>query len=85
MMLSKTGFLEALPPLVGYARRRWDTADTHRLIALVEQVCKKLDEEEQRSKVDVAQLVEDDISFGHRGIPALSKKIRKLVKTLQGT
>ena len=52
MLLSKTGFLEALPSLVGYARRRWDTAETDRLIALVEQVCKKLDEEKQRSKRD---------------------------------
>lgn len=140
MLLSKTGFLEALPSLVAYARRRWNTTETDRLLALVEEVCKKLDEEKQRakaekrqskqdeeskpseekhqskadqecepgeekqqskadeeqqqskpgeekqqSKPDVALFVEDDNTFGHRGIPALGKELRELMGTFQGT
>ena len=66
---------------VTHSRRRWAKAETDHLIALVERVCKKLDEEKQQGKSDVAQLV----SFGHRGIPILGKELRELVNALQGT
>ena len=75
--VSSTGHLEALPSLVAYAKRyqnRWDNSEfAQKLTQLIEQVCDKLDEEQGRSEH------EGDVSFGHQGIPALSKQINVMM------
>jgi hypothetical protein len=77
-----TDCIEALPSLVAYARKRCDDKEG-RIIALVEQVCRKLDEEKQQCQHDDSQHIRDDISFGHRGIPALGKQIYELLDASQ--
>jgi hypothetical protein len=79
-LVSHVGYLEALPSLVAYAKRRFDDWEVP-LIRLVEQVCQKLDEERQRRARGDAQNMQEDSSFGHRGIPALSKQIRRFLDT----
>ena len=86
MRLSSMGYLEALLSLVAYGSRRWgNQVEKSRLFALVEQVFNKLEEERQRNQPGVKQRIEDDNSFGHRGIPSLGKDIRDLVEVLQET
>jgi hypothetical protein len=70
--------LAALPSLIAFARKRGDQREeTDRLIGLVEQVCHKLDEEKQQCEHT------QDSSYGHRGIPVLSKQICELLDALE--
>jgi hypothetical protein len=86
--VSSWSIVESLPSVAAYAKRYWERWDnreeTHRLIQLVEQVSDKLDEEkrwEERSLTPVEVGQEPD-TFGHRGIPNLSKEIWKFLDVL---
>lgn len=80
-VLSTTDCLAALPSIVAYARSQCDNREES-LLALVEQVCHKLDEQTQQREHADAQHVQDS-SFGHRGIPVLGIQIRELLKAFR--
>jgi hypothetical protein len=88
--LSSWGIVESLSHVAAYAKKYWERWDnreeTHQLIQLVEQVCDKLDEEKLRNEQSISQveLGQENDTFGHRGIPSLSREIRGLVRALQG-
>ena len=71
------GYLNSLPSLVAYARKQ-SNADDEPLIALVEQVCQKLDEEKQQRDEGDAQHVCDS-SIWYKEISALGNQIRALL------
>ena len=76
--LSREGYLDSLPSLVAYARKQSNNNDDP-LIALVEQVCRKIDEEKQRREQGDAEHVYDG-SPGCREISALGNQIRALLQ-----
>lgn len=85
--IASTCYLEALPSLVAYAKKYWESWDNkeeaRRLIELVAQICHKLDQEKHRDEQDAVPLERDgDASFGHRGIPDVYEKIRMLLYIL---
>ena len=67
--LSHEGYLDHLPSLVTYARKQSNDGDES-LIALVEQVCHKVDEEKQ-------QHGQGDAQHGSQEISALGSQIRR--------
>jgi hypothetical protein len=82
LKLSGVGYLEALPSLVAYAKRRGgNEAETVRLIGLVEWVSKTFVEENQRSQLDLAKLVHDDDRLGV-DLTLASKQIREILDAL---
>jgi hypothetical protein len=80
-MLASLRYLEILPSIVAHARRHCDHG-REPVIGLVEQVCRKLEDERRQREQGDAQYIQDS-SFGYRGIPALVIRIRILVDALQ--
>ena len=72
--LSSSGYLDSLPSLVGYARKQFND-DDEPLIALVEQMCRKLNEETQRREQGDTQHVHGR-SVWYKEISALGNQIR---------
>ena len=70
--------LEALPIIAAFARRRSDDKE-EALITLVEQVCHKLDEEQQFRQQEEVQGIQEQTSVGSPGICDLGKQIRELL------
>ena len=75
--LSSSGYLDSLPSLVGYAREQFND-DDEPLIALVEQMCRKLTEEKQRREQGDTQHVHDR-SVWYKEISVLGNHIRALL------
>ena len=75
---SNKDYLEALPIIVAFARRRSDDKE-EALIMLVEQVCHKLDEEKQCRQQGDVQGIQEQASVGSADICDLGKQIRRLL------
>ena len=77
--ISGDGYFGSHPSLVAYARKQSDNRKEP-LIALVEQLFHKLDQETQPHEQGDAQRNQDS-SFGHRSVPALAEQIHELLDT----
>ena len=75
--LSREGYLDSLPSLVAYARKQ-PNDDDEPLIVLVEQVCRKLDEEKPQHEQGDTQHVHD---LRCEEISALGNQIHALLQT----
>jgi hypothetical protein len=86
--LSSRGIVESLRSVAAYSmkhREQWvDRPEALRLIQLVDLICDKLDEEKRRNEQDVAlaELGQENDTFGHQMIPNLSTEISKLLDVL---
>ena len=78
--VAPTNHLEALPSLIMYSRKRYEDKNAP-LIMLVEQVCQKLDEEEQQRERDEAQGIRP--SPRRRESQALAQKVMVLLESAQ--
>ena len=76
---SNKDYLEALPIIAAFARRRGDDKE-EALITLVEQVCNKLDEEKQFRQQGEIQSIQEEASVGSPDICDLGKQIRGLLE-----
>jgi hypothetical protein len=81
--LSVMDYIDALPSLVEYARKRQSQSDENdRLLALVETACRKLDEDKPQYEHDGAQRIRDD-PFWRQILPDLRKQIHELLDASQ--
>ena len=72
--LSREGYINSLPSLIAYARKQFNDNEES-LLVLVEQACRKLDEEKQQLEQGDAQHAHDR-SFWYEAISALLEGIK---------